>query len=63
MMRCFDGLVQADEYLNIYTYSLISQGSFDAESHFVAIWSIYRDKKKTHLNSLWGSFHVGVIEL
>lgn len=42
MMRCFDGLVQADEYLN--TYSLISQSSFDAESHFVAIWSIYGDK-------------------
>ncbi len=34
--------MQVDEYLN--TYSFISQSSFDAESNFVAIWSICIDK-------------------
>lgn len=35
---------------NDYTYSLISQSSSDAESNFVTIWSIYKDK--TYLNVL-----------
>lgn len=42
----------------MYTYSVISQSSFDAYSNFVAIWSAFEEK--THLNSSFALFHEGV---